>query len=115
MGTLSTDPGNTARYFNTSAFKAVPINSSGVMLRPGTLGRNVLIGPGIVGWNLSLVKNFAITERYKVEFRAETFNLANHPFFSNPNGDIFAGNFGQINGTQLSSERQMQFALKLKF
>jgi hypothetical protein len=90
VGTLSTDPGNTARYFNTSAFKAVPINSSGVMLRPGT-------------------------ERYKVEFRAETFNLANHPFFSNPNGDIFAGNFGQINGTQLSSERQMQFALKLKF
>ena len=115
VGALTTYPGNTNRYFNTAAVQAVPTNSSGVMIRPGNLGRNVLIGPGIVGWNLSLAKNFALTERCKLEFRAETFNLANHPFFSNPSGDIFAGNFGQINGTLLSSERQMQFALKLKF
>jgi hypothetical protein len=50
-----------------------------------------------------------------MEFRAESFNIANHPQFSNPNTDITAGNFGQITSTLLSSERQIQFAARLLF
>ncbi len=115
VGNLTTNPGNTQMYFNTAAVARVPVNSDGVMLHPGTLGRNVLIGPGIRTLDLSLFKNFPITERLKLEFRAEAFNIANHPVFSNPNTDISAGNFGQITGTLLSSERQMQFAARLFF
>jgi hypothetical protein len=49
------------------------------MLRPGTLPCNVLIGPGVTGWNPSFGKNFEFTEQQKPELRAETFNMANHP------------------------------------
>jgi hypothetical protein len=56
-----------------------------------------------------------IRERFKLEFRAEAFNLFNHPVYSNPNTDISAGTFGQITGTQMSSERQLQGVIRLVF
>lgn len=115
VGDLTTHPGNTQRYFNTSAVARVPLNADGVMLHPGTLGRNTLIGPGVKTLDLSLFKSFALTERLKFEFRAEAFNIANHPVLNNPNADIASDNFGVINGTQLSSERQLQFAARLFF
>jgi hypothetical protein len=114
VGNLTTNPGNTQQYFNTKAVAPVPL-VNGVLTHPGTLGRNVLIGPGIRTVDLSLFKNFAITERVKFEFRAEAFNIANHPQFSNPGTDISAGNFGQITGTLLSSERQIQFGARVFF
>ena len=114
VGDLSTHPGNTQQYFNVNAVAQVP-TVDGVLTHPGTLGRNVLIGPGIRTVDLSLFKDFPITERIKFEFRAEAFNIANHPQFSNPNTDITAGNFGQITGTLLSSERQIQFAARIFF
>jgi hypothetical protein len=62
-----------------------------------------------------MAKTTPIRERFKLEFKAEAFNLFNHPVFSNPNTDITAGNFGQITGTQMSSERQLQGAIRLIF
>jgi len=89
------------------------------MLFPGTLGRNVLIGPGIRTVDLSLFKRFPITERIRLEFRAEAFNIANHPQFAQPNGDITntspTSGFGTITNTLLDSERQIQFAAKVVF
>jgi hypothetical protein len=114
VGNLTMNPGNTLQYFNTKAVAPVPL-INGVLTHPGTLGRNVLIGPGIRTLDVSLFKNFAITERIKFEFRAEAFNIANHPQFSNPGTDISAGNFGQITGTLLSSERQIQFGARVFF
>jgi hypothetical protein len=108
-------PGNTGMYFSTASFRPSPLNSQGVPLRPGTLGRNVLIGPGVRTVDASLFKTFSLTERLRLEFRAEAFNIANHPVYGNPNGDITAGNFGQITSTQLASERQIQFAAKIMF
>jgi hypothetical protein len=107
--------GDTAEYFTTNSFAPAPVNSSGVLIRPGTLGRNTLIGPGIRTVDMSLFKTFALVEKLKLEIRCEAFNIANHPVFSNPNTDITAGNFGQITSTLLSSERQIQFAAKLFF
>jgi hypothetical protein len=60
-------------------------------------------------------KTTPLKERFKIEFRAEAFNLFNHPVYNNPNTDISAGNFGQITGTQLSSERQLQGVIRLIF
>jgi hypothetical protein len=114
-GKVAIYPGNTARYFDTAALQPAPLNSDGAMLRPGTLGRNVLIGPGSASLDLSLFKNFALTEGLRLEFRAESFNLTNSPVYSNPNTDISSRNFGQITGTALASERQMQLALRLIF
>jgi hypothetical protein len=115
IGTLGIHPGNTQRYFDTNAVAPAPTNSSGVLLRQGTLGRNALIGPGTRTLDLSMSKTTPIKERFKLEFRAEAFNLFNHPVFNNPNTDITAGNFGQITGTQMSSERQLQGVVRLVF
>jgi hypothetical protein len=115
IGTLSTHPGNTQRYFDTNAVAPAPTNSNGVLLRQGILGRNTLIGPGARTVDLSMSKTTPLKERFKIEFRAEAFNLFNHPVYNNPNTDISAGNFGQITGTQLSSERQLQGVIRLIF
>jgi hypothetical protein len=50
----------------------------------GNLGRNSLVGPTYKQWDFALYKNTAIAERVKVQFRAEFFNVLNHPNFSSP-------------------------------
>ena len=94
----------------------------------GTLPRNFLRGLGYVNFDLAVSKTTAITERLKLEFRAEFFNLFNHANFLNPsvvnNGDgtlaggaagtnINSSSFGQITGTY--DPRIIQFGLRLAF
>jgi hypothetical protein len=89
----------------------------------GNLGRNVIVGPGFADVDLALYKDTRITERLKAQFRADTFNLFNHPNFAQPNRIVStaAGNtFGQISATRSpvgdsGSSRQIQLALKLIF
>jgi len=50
----------------------------------GSMGRNIFRGPGFQDWDLSVVKLWNLTERFKVQFRAEFFNVLNHPVFANP-------------------------------
>jgi hypothetical protein len=65
--------------------------------------------------DLSLFKDFPFTERFKVQFRAETFNLANTPQWGLP--DLTQGDaaFGQITSTQPNTQRHVQFALRFMF
>ncbi len=85
----------------------------------GNLPFDAITGPGRQNWDFSVLKNFAMGERFKLEFRAEAFNLWNHPQFEgNANtgglGNNFgSGNFGQI--TSAYDPRELQLALKLKF
>jgi hypothetical protein len=86
----------------------------------GTLGRNTFTGPGFMGWNPSLFKNFKITERAKLEFRAEGFNILNHTNFKLPGaeGQLHdsirdSAHFGQAGGT--FNPRNLQFGVKLSF
>ncbi|HUI43520.1 MAG TPA: hypothetical protein VL523_16275, partial [Terriglobia bacterium] len=87
----------------------------------GTLGRNTLRGPGINNWDLSLIKDTHITERQRIEFRAEFFNAINHAQFSNPDNGGFDGTFGQLiltrghDSSTTSGARIIQFALKYYF
>jgi hypothetical protein len=69
---------------------------------------------GIIGLDFSLQKAFAITERYRLEFRGEFFNFPNTTSFADPNGNINDGNFGRITGQRVAS-RQIQFSLRFRF
>jgi hypothetical protein len=102
-------------YFNPAAFATVPSTSAGVTLRPGTTPRNYLTGPGIMDIDFSAFKDFHVTERVVTQFRAEFFNLTNTPHFVNPDANFTDGNFGKLTNTAFSSERQIQFALRVTF
>jgi hypothetical protein len=79
----------------------------------GNAGRNITRGFAFYQFDLGAVKNFAITERFHVQFRAEAFNLFNRSNFRAPNANISAVTFGTITSTY--DPRQLQLALKLQF
>jgi hypothetical protein len=79
----------------------------------GNEGRNVVRGPGIADVDLSLFKYFNIDESRRVQFRAECFNLLNHPNFGLPENDLESPAFGQI--LQAGPPRLLQLALKFVF
>jgi hypothetical protein len=134
-------------YVNLSAF--VPggncVNSQNVVVGPaiggscgsyptaagaaiGNVPRNAFRGPAQQNWDMSIAKNTRIAERMSLDFRAEAFNLFNHPSFQSPQAGVgqgfsWLGNYGQINlangssaitGT-VSTPRILQLVLKLNF
>ncbi len=107
-------------WFNTSAFSApaCTLGGSGADCY-GNAPFDAVRGPGRNNFDLSLKKNFAFTERFKLEFRADAFNAWNHTQFKGDanNGGIGnnfgAGNFGQV--TSAFDGRQFQFGLKLMY
>ena len=91
-------------------------------LTGGNLGLQSQKGPGTRNIDLSVFKDFPFTERIKLQFRAESFNLANTPLFSTPDNNLQNsralggnGNFGRITGTAAGTERHLQFSLRLEF
>lgn len=80
----------------------------------GNLGRNTLYGPGRTNWDMSLFKNFVIREQTRFEFRAEAFNIFNHPQFGLPNASIGNAQVGQITST-VGNPRQLQMGLRFQF
>jgi hypothetical protein len=95
-------------WFNPNDFAAPPANTY------GNTGRGILYGPGQTSFDLSFVKNNRFRERFNVQFRLDTFNLTNTPFFGFPNQNIGAPTVGQITSTN-SDNRDLQFALKFEF
>ena len=126
-----------AQYFNPNAFAAPHY---GVV---GNLGRDTLTGPGFSDWDLSLLKSTTLTERLRLQFRAEAFNLLNHTNLSTPNETVFSAGPIQAGATNCtpastsagciaqnaaqtlsptagvvtaaSTSRQLQFGLKVLF
>ena len=95
------------RWFNTAAFAFPP---------PGTFGnagRNILDGPGFQNFNASLMKNTRLAEGVNLQFRAEVFNLFNHPNFNLPDNFLGSPTFGRISSAR--DPRHIQFGLKLLF
>lgn len=118
-GVPLTPPGGptVAEWINPAAF-AVP--AAGTF---GNAPRDVARGPGTWQMDLGAVKRFLLTERAAVEFRAECFNLFNHPQYGQPQADFSAGPgvFGSIISTLntgpvgTGTPRQLQFALRFSF
>jgi hypothetical protein len=100
------------KFFKTECFVAPEALVSGDV-RFGTAGRSTVIGPGLIGQDLSTRKLTAITEKVKTEFRAEFFNAFNHPNFGVPVRDLGDGNFGRVTST--ADPRIIQFGVKLLF
>jgi hypothetical protein len=105
--------GDPAKWYNREAF-ALP--AAGTF---GNVGRGVLRGPGLATFDLSVIKNTRLSERFTLQFRAEGFNLLNRANFGVPNTTVFSGtNFaaaaGLITSTTTTS-RQLQGGLKLIF
>jgi hypothetical protein len=112
--------GGADRYFDVNCFELPDPNTR------GDLGRNTLIGPGLVSIDLSLVKSFGLGKGRNLQFKAECFNLPNHPNFSVPSGrtaftgvqangtPIVAPTWGRITSTTTTG-RQIQLGLKLTF
>jgi Carboxypeptidase regulatory-like domain/TonB dependent receptor len=102
------------KYFDTTAFQAVPNNAN----RFGTAGWSILRGPGITTWDFGLFRRFQVTERFDLQFRAEAFNFTNTPIFSNPQGSFTSSAFGEISSTNENSyapNRQFRFGLRIGF
>jgi Carboxypeptidase regulatory-like domain/TonB dependent receptor len=131
-------PGGKA--FNPAAFTPPPTDpTTGLPLRQGDLGRNVLRGFGASQWDFAVHRDFPIRESLRLQFRAEMFNLLNHPNFAPPQGDLqspqsinplfglstetlgqYLGGLnvggGGFNGLyQVGGPRSIQLALKLMF
>ena len=116
---------STGQGFISGQFTAPPA-SGGNYTRAGTLGRNSIYGPGFHSWDMGLMKDVKIHERYTLQGRAEVFNLLNTPQFQNGSFNANVSNpcFAPVNGivttcggasTRFSSERQLQLVLRLAF
>ena len=102
-------PHTIAQWFNKSCLVDVP---KGV-IRPGDAPRNGIRGPGYQRWDLSMFKNFHMTERTNMQFRFETFNTFNHTNWSSINSALGSAGYGTITGAR--DPRIAQLALKFKF
>jgi Carboxypeptidase regulatory-like domain/TonB dependent receptor len=124
-------PGGKA--LNPAAFTSPPIDANGNPLRQGDLGRNALRGFGVTQWDFAVHRDFPIFESLKLQFRAEMFNILNHPNFANPQAGLGYANFGQSTQTlaqslggnvgnggfsplyQIGGPRSIQLAMRLTF
>ena len=104
------------RWFNTSCFTTPALYTF------GNAGRNILIGPGTKQLDVSLFKDIPLAKegRFRAQFRAESYNIANTPQLNNPNNTIGVSSAGTISnagspGSFARMQRQLQFALRLFF
>jgi hypothetical protein len=104
------DLGKVEQWFETSVF--TPVTSF------GSLGRNVVIGPSFNNTDFSISKDTRLTENFRLQFRAEFFDIFNHANFGQPGNLVGSPAFGRITNTRFptgesGSSRQIQFAIKL--
>lgn len=114
-GNLPSDQRTVTRWFDTSCFvpQTLFFDAFGPYSIPGTAGRNVLTGPGFQSFDFSLQKQIAMEGGQSINFRWETFNLANHPNFHLPGRLSDTSNFGVIAAAK--DPRVMQFSLRYSF
>ncbi len=107
-GNLSREERGPDRWFDAQSF-AVP-----AAFRFGNSGNFILEGPGLINLDLTIARTFALSERMRIDFRTEVFNMTNEAHFAFPNATINQPTTGVISQT-VDSARQIQFGLKFIF
>jgi hypothetical protein len=112
---LVSDPNKGPRtpdqWVSAAAFRRLdPVTEAG---RFGNAGRNIVRGPGFSSLDVSIIKDFAITEASRVQLRVEAFNVLNHANFGIPINDLVSPNFGRI--VEAGPPRVFQAGLKYLF
>jgi len=111
IGDPNSGPHTVAQWLSAAAFQRLnPVTQAGQF---GNAGRNIARGPAFTDFDTSLTRNLRLTEGMHLQFRAESFNVANHANFGLPVADLNSPNFGRI--LSAASPRLMQFALKLTY
>jgi hypothetical protein len=106
--TLPTDQRNANHWFNTAAFQTAQVGAL------GTAGVGTIVGPGLYLWDLSMRKQFRITEGMRLQFRADAFNLMNHVNFRSLQLTTSTpATFGSLAGS--GPARNLQGGLRLTF
>jgi hypothetical protein len=108
VGSLYPSSKGPAEWINVASFQTPALGTF------GDLGRNSLRSDWNKNLDLSVFRQFPITERFRLEFRFEMFNATNTPVWAVPVSSLEAPNFGTVTHTA-NVPRQLQFALKLYF
>ena len=104
-------PHTVEQWVSASAFRRLdPLTEAGKF---GNAGRNIARGPAFGNFDAALIRDFALAENTRLQFRAECFNLTNHATFSLPVNDLASPSFGRI--IEAGPSRLIQFGLKLLF
>jgi hypothetical protein len=106
-GQQLTYPKTRAQWFNTGIFQRPAFGEF------GNAGVGVITGPGLVNFDMGLYKDFAFTEKRRLQFRSEFFNVFNHTNLGNPTTTLGSGNYGRI--TSALDGRIIEFSLRLHF
>jgi hypothetical protein len=116
------ETGNPRQWLADPTAFASPCTTTGgvTTCSPGDMRRNSLVGPDYIDTDLSLIKDTKVTERMNLQFRADAFDVFNHPNFGNPGVFVGTSTFGEITSTRFpngdfGSARQLQLGLKLLF
>ena len=107
IGDANAGPHTVQQWINVNAFQLAPAGTF------GNAGRNNVTGPGLANLDVSLSRVFKVTEKVAIQFRAESFNVANHPNFDQPAQTFGVAGFGSI--TSAEPPRQIQFGAKVRF
>ncbi len=102
-----TKVGTLQEWFNTNAFAAPAYGFF------GNANNGIIRGPSYTSFDIALYKNFPLVNRLMLQFRAEAFNIANHPNFVGLDTGFGSGNYGHI--TSADDPRIMEYALKIVF
>jgi outer membrane receptor protein involved in Fe transport len=113
VGNPNSGPRTAGEWFNVKAFQQIIQDPNSPVEQFGDEGRNALLGPRYVNWDVSAFKNIRLTESKQIQFRGELFNVLNHTNFRLPVSDIESQTFGQIQSDV--SPRVIQVALKFLF
>ena len=105
----SSNPGCKAAFPNQADTFVLP-----AIYTYGNAGRTLLRGDRLIQLDMSLIKNFRVSESKAFEFRAQVFNLTNTPSFSSPSGTVNLATGGQVTGTR-NQPRLYEFGLKFNF
>ena len=100
-------PHTLAQWFNPAAFAAQPVGTF------GDLGRDSIVAPGSINWDMALSRDFKMKERYTLQVRGDFFNIMNHANWNGPSTGLTSSTFGQI--TSFSGPRLIQLALKFYY